>query len=272
MRAFVAESGVEEVCLDYFADLGWQVLYGPEIAPGERRASVVSYRDVLLEGRLRAAIRWLNPSLSAERHDQVVATVRRAESADVLAENWRVHRLLTTGVPIERRDTSGDPARHRLARRLRASRAQRFRRRQPVQRGGGPEHPSPRRRHVRQRASTRAHRAEGARAGECDATRCMEPAPHVRGADPSLLAFNAVSVISTGTQARLGALGGGSSTTPRGRRSTAKRWRRRECRRWRCWSAACSSRRVFLDLVRNFVVFSDERDGLVKRVAKYHQF
>ena len=29
---------------------------------------------------------------------------------------------------------------------------------------------------------------------------------------------------------------------------------------------------VFLDLVRNFVVFTRERTGLVKRVAKYHQF
>ena len=29
---------------------------------------------------------------------------------------------------------------------------------------------------------------------------------------------------------------------------------------------------MFLDLVRNFVVFTDERTGLVKRVAKYHQF
>ena len=28
----------------------------------------------------------------------------------------------------------------------------------------------------------------------------------------------------------------------------------------------------FLDLVRNFVTFSDERDGFVKRLAKYHQF
>jgi len=28
----------------------------------------------------------------------------------------------------------------------------------------------------------------------------------------------------------------------------------------------------FLDLLRNFVVFSDEAKGLVKRVAKYHQY
>jgi len=31
-------------------------------------------------------------------------------------------------------------------------------------------------------------------------------------------------------------------------------------------------RQRFLDIVRNFVVFSDEPSGLIKRVAKYHQY
>jgi type I restriction enzyme R subunit len=114
VKGFVAESGVEEVCLEYFADLGWGVLHGPDIAPDEPAAERSSYRDVLLEGRLRAAISWLNPWLTNEAFDQVVATVRRAESADVLAENWRVHRLLTQGVPVEVRDQDGG-LRHELA-------------------------------------------------------------------------------------------------------------------------------------------------------------
>jgi type I restriction enzyme, R subunit len=97
VRAFVAESGVEEVCLEYFADFGWNVLYGPDIAPDQSAAERASYRDVLLEARLRAALSWLNPWLTDEGIDQVIATVRRPESADVLAENWRVHRLLTQG-------------------------------------------------------------------------------------------------------------------------------------------------------------------------------
>jgi len=33
VKSFIAESGVEEVCLDYLADLGWDGLYGPEITP-----------------------------------------------------------------------------------------------------------------------------------------------------------------------------------------------------------------------------------------------
>ena len=44
MKSFVAESGVEEACLDYFLELGWEVAYGPEIAPGEVRAERASFR------------------------------------------------------------------------------------------------------------------------------------------------------------------------------------------------------------------------------------
>src|SRR4051794_2097154 len=108
MRGFVAESGVEEVCLEYFADLGWQVLHGPDIAPGETAAERSSYRDVLLEGRLRSAVVRLNPHLTVEDVNEVVSTVRRAESSDLMAENWRVHRLVTRGVQVERRTANGE--------------------------------------------------------------------------------------------------------------------------------------------------------------------
>ena len=114
MKSFVAESGVEDVCLDYFAELGWEVLRGADIGPGDFLAERSDYRDVLLEGRLQAAIGHLNPRLSRTAVEETIATVRRPESSDVLAENWRIYKLLTTGVPIERREESGE-TRHDLA-------------------------------------------------------------------------------------------------------------------------------------------------------------
>ena len=107
MTSFIAESAVEEVCLDFFSELGWTVLYGPHIAPGELAAERSSYREVLLEGRLRSAVERLNPRLSSSEVADVVGTFRRPESVDVKAENWRAYEMLTRGVPVERRLEDG---------------------------------------------------------------------------------------------------------------------------------------------------------------------
>jgi len=48
----VAESVVEESALAWFEELGWSVLHGPDIAPGEPLAERESYSDVILRDRL----------------------------------------------------------------------------------------------------------------------------------------------------------------------------------------------------------------------------
>ena len=205
--------------------------------------------------------------------DQVVAAVRRAESADVIAENWRVHRMLTQGVPIERRDERGE-LRDDLAWLIDF------------------EHPERNdfvvvnQMSVEQDNKTRRPDVlmfvNGLPFGLIELKVPGQESATLRGAwnqlrtyaaqIPSLLAFNAVSVISTGTQARLGALGGkfehyapwktidGETLAPAGVPELEVLVR------------GVFPPGVFLDLVRNFVSFTDDRNGLVKRVAKYHQF
>jgi type I restriction enzyme, R subunit len=273
VKGFVAESGVEEVCLEYFAGLGWQVLHGPDIAHDQPNAERSSYRDVLLEGRLRAALSWLNPWLTNEGVDQVVATVRRPESADVLAENWRVHRLLTQGVPVEVRDEGGE-LRHELAWLVDFDEPERN------------DFVVVNQMSVEQDDKTRRPDVlafvNGLPLGLIELKVPGQEGATLRGAwnqlrtyaaqIPGLLAFNAASVISTGTQARLGALGGrfehyapwktidGSTLAPAGLPELEVLVR------------GVFPPATFLDLVRNYIAFSDERSGLVKRVAKYHQF
>lgn len=55
------ESTVEDAALGWLADLGWEVLHGPDISagPGAGRAS---YADVVLERRLREALARLIPA------------------------------------------------------------------------------------------------------------------------------------------------------------------------------------------------------------------
>jgi type I restriction enzyme R subunit len=68
------ESIVEDAALEWFGELGYAVGHGPHLAPGEPAAErsrsaaetdeVNSFSEVVLVGRLREAIRRLNPALS----------------------------------------------------------------------------------------------------------------------------------------------------------------------------------------------------------------
>jgi len=56
-----AESIIEQATLDWFKGLGYSILNGPDIAPGELFAERTSYSDVLLENRVRLALANINP-------------------------------------------------------------------------------------------------------------------------------------------------------------------------------------------------------------------
>ena len=106
MNAF-NENTVELAALEYFAELGYRTLHGPDIAPGEPGAERDSYEEVFLWDRLREAIRRINPGTAPDLIDATLARVRRAESQSPIDENYRLHQLITEGVPVEHRDADG---------------------------------------------------------------------------------------------------------------------------------------------------------------------
>jgi type I restriction enzyme R subunit len=56
------ESIVEEAALEWLGELGYAIGHGPQLPPGEPMAERDSFGAVLLLGRLREAIRRLNPA------------------------------------------------------------------------------------------------------------------------------------------------------------------------------------------------------------------
>ena len=65
------ESIVEDGALTWFRELGYTVGYGPQLAPGEPVAERNSFGEVVLVGRLREAIRRLNPAIPEQARDGV---------------------------------------------------------------------------------------------------------------------------------------------------------------------------------------------------------
>ncbi len=96
-----AEGDVETALLDWLAELGYAIIHGPRIAPGELDAEREDYGEVVLAGRLRAALARLNPSLPQEALDDAWRRVTRPESPSLVANNRAFHRMLIDGVPVE---------------------------------------------------------------------------------------------------------------------------------------------------------------------------
>ena len=65
------ESIVEDAALEWFGELGYAVGHGPQIAPGEPAAERDSFGEVVLVGRLREAIRRLNPAIPEEARSTI---------------------------------------------------------------------------------------------------------------------------------------------------------------------------------------------------------
>ncbi|HRF05238.1 type I restriction endonuclease subunit R [Accumulibacter sp.] len=100
------ESDVEEAALSWFGELGYAVEHGPQLSPpacrdddgADRRAS---FAEVVLVGRLRAAIRRLNPAIPEEAREEALRKVLRVGTPSLAQTNRAFHRMLRDGVPVE---------------------------------------------------------------------------------------------------------------------------------------------------------------------------
>jgi type I restriction enzyme R subunit len=68
---------VEAAALGWFQELGYAVLPGPQLAPGEPAAERESFSDVVLVGRLREAIGRLNPAIPADAREEALRKLLR---------------------------------------------------------------------------------------------------------------------------------------------------------------------------------------------------
>ena len=109
------EAIVEDAALTWFGELGYAVGHGPQLAPGEPAAERDSFGEVLLVGRLREAIRRLNPAIPEEAREEALRKVLRVANGSLVQTNRAFHRMLRDGVDVEyaRPDGSikGDQAR-----------------------------------------------------------------------------------------------------------------------------------------------------------------
>jgi len=283
MKLNILEADLEDLVLEYLAEEGWQVVYGPDIAPEQPDAERSDYREVVLAERLRAALNQLNPTLPPDALDEAFKTLLRPDSQFVMTENWRAYQLITQGVPVQYRDAEGA---------IRDTRAQVIDWENPGNNDLvavnqftviGPT--------KRERRPDVVLFVNGLPLVLLELKRPGEKNATLRGAFnqigtyvsqvPDVFTWNQITVISDGVQARAGTFTTGWEHYAPWKTIDGNRVEPGEIPQVEVLVRGMLNPERLLDLVRNFVVYSDESKTdpsgaktsvLIKKTAKYHQF
>ncbi len=273
MTGRFTESDVEVAALDWLVGAGWAVRHGAEIAPGEAGAERDDYGQVVLAGRLRAALAQLNPGLPGEALEDAFRKLTRVEGADLVAQNRAFHRLLVDGVTVEFRDRDGD---------LRGAQARvvDFERVEAndwlaVNQFAVTENKHSRRPDVLLFVNGLplcVIELKNAAAENATVWSAFQQLQTYKAEIPSLFTANALLVASDGMEARAGTLTAGREWFKPWRTVSGEGLADEKLTELQVLVQGLLAPRRFLDLVRDFIVFEDTDGRVVKKMAGYHQF
>ncbi len=271
--ALFTESVVEEAALEWFSALGYALLAGSTIAPGEPAAERASYDRVVLEGRLRAALRKLNPNVPDAALDEAFRKLTLISSPQLIDANHELHSYLVNGVSVEYLREDGtvgyDPVRvldfdspdandWLVVNQLTVT--ERGSRRRPdvvVYVNGLPL------------AVVEFKNAADLNADVWDAFRQLET---YRSELSSLYTFNEVLLASDGIEARVGTLSSNRERFLPWRTIEGEKLAPASLSQLEVAIRGMFESRRFLDLIRHFIVYEDDGDTVIKKMAGYHQF
>jgi type I restriction enzyme, R subunit len=265
------EETVELAALEWLGQLNFEYRFGPDIAPEQPEAERQTFSEVVLVGRLRSVLQTLNPSASAQAVAEVVRVLANPDlPPNLLQANRELHALIVGGVRVELPDGAGG---------TRAEHLQVIDFAQPSRNSflavnqftvvGGQVNRRPDvvlfvnglPLVVMEFKNTRDERATVEKA--------YAQLQTYQDQLPRLMAYNALLVISDGTNARLGVIGApferfqpwktvtGQEVLPEGLETLIK---------------GALAPAVLLDLLRHFTVFEVDGPEITKKVAAYHQY
>ena len=96
----IHESHVEEEMLGWFEDLGYEVVFGPNLSPDGESPERKNYKQVILEGRLKDALHRLNPDFPAIAIDYALSVLTSPGAPGLLAGNQEFQRQLAQGAQV----------------------------------------------------------------------------------------------------------------------------------------------------------------------------
>jgi len=94
------ESQLEEAALEWFEELGYEVVFGPDIAPEGDYPEREDYSDVILAERLKDALRRINPKMPDSAIEDAFRQIAIPQSPSLLMNNKAFQKMITDGIDV----------------------------------------------------------------------------------------------------------------------------------------------------------------------------
>ena len=266
------ENVAEQALLEWLGTLGYEILHGPDIGPGEPAEERADYREPLLRGRLRVALARLNPDLLPAALAEAERVLTQVETPSLVERNHSFHRRLVNGVEVEV-PADGGGVRGELVRLVDFD--------DPT----ANDWLAVNQLTVLEQSTRRADvviYVNGLPLAVCELKNPADQDATIHDAFnqlqtykaeiPSLFWANELLVVSDGVDARLGTLTGAWEWFLPWRTVEGDALAAAGANRLDVLARGVFQKDRFLDLVRHFVVFEDDGGDLAKKVAGYHQF
>jgi type I restriction enzyme R subunit len=269
----ITESVVEQAALDWLGGLGYEIVSGLAIAPGETAAERSDYKQVFLFDRLQTKLEDLNSKIPMEGLKEALRKIRLISHPTLIENNRAFHRLLVEGVDVEFRNNEGQIVHDKVwlidfanpeANEFLA--VNQF----TVEEG-----------HFNRRADVVVF-INGIPLAVLELKNIADEQATIRKAFdqfqtykaqiPSLFHSNALLVISDGHEARLGTVTSDWERFMGWRTITGKELIPPGSLQLETILKGVFDKHRLLDLIRNFIVFEDDGEKVTKKIAGYHQF
>lgn len=102
----ITEDQLEQICIAWFKEIGYQYASGYDIAPDGAVDPVTGtperddYRQVILRARLLAQLQVINAHIPLDALEQAIATVIQPETPILIKNNKQLHQYLLQGVKV----------------------------------------------------------------------------------------------------------------------------------------------------------------------------
>jgi type I restriction enzyme R subunit len=102
-----AESTIEEAAVAWLQDLGYGYAFGPEIAFDGETPERTDYQETVLLARLRNAIACINADIPGKAQEEALRKIIRLGNPSLLLNNHAFHHMLVNGIEVDYKSRDG---------------------------------------------------------------------------------------------------------------------------------------------------------------------